>query len=402
MINQSHARIFERNFLPFILSMCILVVILDVGTLRAQPNITTNNVIITPVSFLNVSPNSRAGGMGDLGVATSTDQHSLYWNVAKMPFMNSDFSVSLSHVPWLFGITNDIFISSFYFQSRVGSTQAVGLSVRFFKLGDIELTDQQGKNLFTTFPFELSIDLGYALKLTKYLSFGLTGKYVLSDIVDTRLDPLWQAATSFAIDAGLYFQSIPARLGGGLSLIHRAGLTATNIGGKMSYTTSDAETAFLPANLRVGYSIEFVRRVVHSFTLSVEAAKLMVPTPPLLDENGEVQSGTSTEGVGTINGILRSFNDAPDGFGEELKEITYATGFEYKFANTFSLRTGFFYEAPEKGDRTYATLGAGIKYNVLTVDASYLLSFSSTTNPLSNVLRFSLSFDIGEAIGSSF
>ena len=392
---------------PFSFAVTILV-LMSHHTLFAQTqsgvtksvSISKYNVIVTPVAFLNISPDAEAGGMGDLGVATKPNNYSQYWNPAKLSFSQYDFGVSYSHVPWLFGLVNDMFLSYIAAYKKINSSIVVFSSARYFKLGRIQLTDKQGKSLVTSLPYEFSLDAGLSLRLNKQFSLGASLRYITSDIVDTRLDPNWKTANGFSFDLSGYYHSPAMRIKSSLfngSIIHRAGFNITNIGTKMSYTGSSADASFLPANLRIGYGTELIYRFLHSISASFEISKLLVPTPPIIDSNGNIVKGTSTENVNTVSGILRSFNDAPDGISEELKEIGYALGFDYTYAKIVSIRSGVFFESEEKGFRQYANIGLGMKYDNIRMDFAYLIPFSSQRSPLTDVLKFSISFNLGNS-----
>jgi hypothetical protein len=187
------------------------------------------------------------------------------------------------------------------------------------------------------------------------------------------------------------------------------------MGPKISYDNDDFNNNFLPANMRLGTGFDFVFDEYNKVGVTAEVTKLLVPTPPALvaavdaDNNGTIdpteeqaaddaynQALSDYRKTGWAQGIFKSFNDAPDGFSEELREFTWALGAEYTYQDSFALRLGFFNEHELKGARKFFTMGAGFKYNVVKVDVSYLFSASKVRNPLENTLRFSLTFNFGD------
>jgi len=351
------------------------------------------NSIITAVPFLNSTPDSRAGAMGDVGVSTSPDANSIHWNPAKLAFMESDAGLSFSYVPWLRALVNDmnlVYLTGF---KKINDKSAVGGSFRFFSLGTITFTDDQGNVIRDFTPSEFAIDGAYSLKLSENFSTGVALRYIHSNLTggsvvqgqDTK------PGNSVAFDFSGFYKSNQFDLGGKNAHIS-AGLAVTNVGNKMTYTNNQ-KADFLPTNLRLGPTLNMKLDEYNAVSFSIEANKLLVPSPGgKLDPNVD----TTLTNVSPAQGIFGSFSDAPQGGKEELSEINLSFGTEYRYNNQLAFRLGYFYEAPNKGNRQYITMGAGFKYQTLNIDLSYLLSTSGPNNPLANTLRFTLGLDLGK------
>lgn len=366
------------------------------------------NSITTAVPFLQITPDSRAGAMGDAGVGLSADVNAIHWGAAKMAFLEEDAAVGLSYSPWLRTIVPDMNLAYLAGVKKLNANSAVGGSLRYFNLGAITFTDEQGDFVREFKPSEFSLDVAYALKASKQLGFGVALRYVQSNLtggsiiagVDTK------AGRSVAFDFSGFYQSKRFRLSEKEAYLN-FGFNISNIGNKMNYSTS-TEPDFIPANLKLGPALQINLDEYNTFTLSLEANKLLVPTPPIyaVDENGDeiidpatgkrvIESGESNEDVSPVQGVLQSFSDAPGGGKEELREINLGIGFEYLYNQQIAVRGGFFNEPKSKGNRKYISMGAGFKYNVMNVDLSYLISVTQN-NPLANTLRLSLRFGFGK------
>ena len=362
---------------------------------------TSRRPIITAVPFLLISPDSRGSAMGETGVATSPDVNSVHWNNAKLAFIDKKYGFGMSYVPWLGKIVDDMsvsYLSGFY---KLDQVQTVGLSMKYFDLGEIQLTDNQGLSLGVENPKELSTAFTYSRKLTNDLSIGGSARYIWSNLtgsISNYSDA--KAGNSFSVDLGIYYNKE-------ISLVNRTselsfGSHISNIGGKITYGSSKS-LDFIPVNLRVGTSLKTFLDQYNSITLAVDLNKLMVPSPPIyeVDINGNYVIDPTTNQAkilkgknpnrSVLSGIFSSFSDAPDGFSEEIKEVTISTGLEYWYREIFSFRGGYFLENIDKGGRKFLTLGLGIKYNNLGIDFSYL-STPQNDHPLAETMRFSLSF----------
>lgn len=344
-----------------------------------------DRAITTAAPFLLIIPDARAGGMGDIGVATSADAWSIFHNPAKMAFNDRQIKTGLTYSPWLRNLTDDVFVGNGSYINRFSENAAWGAEIRYFSLGQIDLTDSNGQSLGSINPNEFVVTGAYALKLSETFSMGVGLKYLRSNLAfnGTASNTL-QPVNSFAVDVSGYYQSFEENYGS-FNGRYRIGFNLTNIGPKVSYTPGEED--FIPTNLKFGGGFDFILDDYNIISTNVEFTKLLVPTP---------QPDGSDQDQGWIEGIFSSFGDAPDGFSEELQEFTYALGAEYLYNNAFALRLGYFHESQNKGNRQYFTLGGGFKTNALNIDLSYLINSSDVNNPLENTLRFSLSFDLGE------
>ena len=371
------------------LGICILVCFSFVFKANAQgTEIDTREIggITTAVPFLLIIPDARSGGMGDIGVATSGDAFSLFHNPAKIAFNDRQVKFGITYSPWLRNLTDDIFTGSASYINRFSENAAWGADFKYFSLGQIDLTDSNGFSNGVINPNELAFTGSYALKLSETFSMGVSLKYLRSNLTLTGVAGALQPINSFAVDVSGFYQSEEENYGT-FNGRYRLGFNIANIGPKVSYVPGTGQEDFIPTNLKLGGGFDFIIDDYNTISTTLEFTKLLVPSP---------QADGSEEDKTWISGMFSSFGDAPGGFSEELKEFTYAFGAEYLYNNAFALRTGYFHESEDKGNRQYFTMGAGFKTNALNVDLSYLINASDVNNPLENSLRFSLSFDLGE------
>ena len=351
------------------------------------------NVITTAAPFLLISPDSRSAAMGDLGAATSADANSIHWNASKLAFIEGDGGMAISAAPWLRQLVPDIW---FYYMSgykKIDDKSTIGMSLRYFTLGNIQFTDNQGTSTGDYEPKEFALDGAYARKLSDNLSLGVALRFVFSDLARGQVGSSGteiKEGTAGAGDISMTYKN-DVKLGE-RDFDYTIGGNISNIGNKITYTT-EANRDFIPVNLRLGTFWNTQIDEYNEIGFGVDFNKLLVPTPQYeYDSLGEI-SGRVIADDPLINGMLSSFNDAPGGFKEELNEITISAGLEYWYAKQFALRAGYFYEADTKGSRKYMTFGAGLKYNVFQIDAAYLQPFARR-HPLQNTIRFSLHFDL--------
>jgi len=356
------------------------------------------NPITTAAPFLLIAPDARAGGMGDVGVATSPDANSQHWNASKFAFMNSQFSVGIIYTPWLRELTNDVFVGGFTFANKIDDRSAWATSLKYFNLGEIDLTDEFGGDQGTENLNEFSLDGSYSLKLSESYAMGVTMRYIRSDLGIKSGNTTLKPVNTFAVDISGYFQSNEANYGD-FNGVWRGGFNVSNIGPKVSYSDVGDEN-YIPTNLKVGGGFDFILDSYNKVSLNLEFNKLLVPTPSV-SKSGDGEPPYYQEDVSFIGGMFKSFGDAPGGFSEELKEFTWGLGAEYMYDNSFAIRAGYFNESDIKGARKYFTIGSGFKFKSSRLDISYLFNASDINNPLENTLRFSLSFDFGEIFGSN-
>ena len=352
-------------------------------------------VITTAVPFLMIASDARAAGIGEQGVATSIDNFSQHWNPSKYVFSDSNSGVAFSYTPYLSKLVNDIFLANISYYNKPNERSAWSTSLKYFSLGDIDILQNPLDIPIIENPNEFTIDAAYSLKLNENFSLSVGGRFLLSDVKLQTLDSETEAASSVAVDISGFFQS-DIKSYKNYDGILRAGFNISNIGPKMKYSKLNNGTeSFLPTNLRFGSGFEFIFDSNNSFTISVELNKLLVPSPSeeVFNVNGDLVAYRQPD-VGFLQGIFNSFNDAPDGFSEELKELTYSLGLEYSFNKSFFLRSGYFSEHELKGSRKFITIGTGFSTDSnLKIDLSYLISTSDVISPLENTLRLSLGFN---------
>ena len=352
-------------------------------------------VITTAVPFLMIASDARAAGIGEQGVATSMDNFSQHWNPSKYVFSESSSGIAFSYTPYLSKLVNDIFLANISYYKKINERSAWSASLKYFSLGDIDILQNPLDIPIIENPNEFTIDAAYSLKLNENFALSVGGRFLLSDVKLQTLDSETEAASSVAVDISGFFESDITSYRNYDGIL-RAGFNISNIGPKMKYSKLNNGTeSFLPTNLRFGTGFEFIFDSNNSFTISVELNKLLVPSPSeeVFNVDGDLVAYRQPD-VGFLQGIFNSFNDAPDGFSEELKELTYSLGLEYSFNKSFFLRSGYFSEHELKGSRKFITIGTGFNTDRnLKIDLSYLISTSDVISPLENTLRLSLGFN---------
>ena len=352
---------------------------------------TTFNPVDHAVVSQTIAPDARAAGMGDVGCATDPDVNSQYWNLAKYPFCISRAGVALNYTPWLRQLVSDIDLAYMAGYYRIGDYGALSGSLRYFSLGEVYTADESD---MTVNPYEMSLDVAYSRMLSETFSMGVGLRWIYSDLrYDYSEDS--KPASAFAADIAFYYNNYVMM--GNRECQLGLGLTATNIGSKISFY-GDEESQFIPANLRLGASLMIPFDEYNRFTLAADANKLMVPTVPRqgVDEsNSDYQDRVRREysDISSIKGMFDSFSDAPGGFKEEMEVIQWSVGAEYVYNDKFSLRAGYHHESQSKGNRKYFTVGGGFRMSVFSLDVGYVIS-TAQSNPLDQTLRFTLAFDM--------
>lgn len=361
------------------------------------------NTITTAVPFLMICPDSKQGGMGEVGAATPADGNSIHWNVAKMVFAEKKGGAAISVTPWLKQLVPDIYLYYVAGYGKISKTQSIGASLRYFSLGNITFTDIVGNTTGQFRPNEFAVDLAYSQKLSETFSAGLAARYIRSNLTGNYTlsnGQATRAGQSAAVDVGLYYQSKKLKINDKKATAS-AGLVVSNIGSKVSYSV---KKDFIPINLRLGGGLKMNVDDYNTFGIYGDLNKLLVPTQPVylktvsgsdsinFSTNEKIIEAGKDPNVGVPKGMLQSFGDAPGGYKEELKEVNFSLGFEYWYAKTFAVRAGYFNESKTKGNRKFFTAGIGLRYNVFGLDMAYLIPLTQR-NPLQNTLRFTLTFD---------
>lgn len=380
-----------------------LILVVAVNQAFAQATLSGANVVTTAVPFLTISPDSRAAGMGDVGVGTSADVNSQHWNAAKYAFTESDMGVALSYSPWLRNLADDINLAYLVGYKRLDDYQTLSASLRYFALGDILFYDDQAQYQGQQNPNEFAIDFGYTRLLSDYFSGAVTGRYIRSDLTGGQMinGVESHAGNSYAVDVAFYFRN--EFMTGRQENLFSAGINIQNIGAKISYTDGEVKD-FIPTNMKLGAAYTTELDDYNTITFAVDLNKLLVPTPPrdttTYDDGTIIYPGGINSDKSVVGGMFTSFGDAPGGMKEELQEVNISAGVEYWYNQQFALRAGYFYEHENKGNRKFMTAGAGLKLNVFALDFSYLLPLVRN-HPLENTLRFTLSFDVDAFSGQS-
>lgn len=381
-------------------SLALILLLASNHKVTAQTTQDSRN-ITTALPFLRISGDPRSAGLADMGVATSTDAWSQQWNPAKYSFMEREQTVGVAYTPFLGQLVDDIGIAQLVYANRINEQSAFAGSLRYFSLGNIFITED-GENGTNERPNEFVLDGSYSLKLADQFSMAVTGRFLRSDLRFQDANSDSSAASSFSVGVSGFYQSEEVPIGN-LYGRYRAGFNVSNIGPKISYDLGGRED-FLPTNLGLGGGVDFYLNDGFSkIGVTAEFNKLLVPTPPIRESSDENMNGINNEiiegqdtDVSFFSGIFQSFGDAPGGFAEELREVTWALGAEYTYDDSFALRTGYFNEADDKGGRQFLSLGAGFKFSEINVDLSYLFSTSRVQSPLEGTLRFGLTFNFGD------
>lgn len=399
----------NKQFMKKAVSVLSVIILLISAQTYAQSN-THNplgqdiNAITTAVPFLSIAPDSRAGAMGDIGCATSSDGNSQSYNPAKYAFNKNQFGFSVSYSPWLRHLVNDINLAYLTGYWRITDMDAIAMSLRYFSLGNIDFMDPNGEWISTQNPNEFAIDFSYSRKLIDQLSIAITPRFIYSNLTAGQYvgGEETKAGLAGAADISLFYEQ-DFKINRLNNSTLRAGLCISNIGNKMSYSSGTLRRDFLPTNLKLGIGYELDFDGYNKLAVNGEINKLLVPTNPIYltdslghivyNEAGDpvIEYGMNPD-VSVPQGMIQSFYDAPGGFREEMREIMFAVGAEYSYRDLFFFRLGFFHESQYKGNREFITVGAGIKYTVFGIDVSYLIA-TKQYHPLANTLRFTLNLD---------
>ncbi|MBO9200394.1 MULTISPECIES: type IX secretion system outer membrane channel protein PorV [Niastella] len=384
----------KRKFLKLTVGMFLSLGVISANAQTTQPI----NVVTTAVPFLRISPDARAGGMGDLGLATSPDANAPFWNLAKVPFAQKNFSVGLTYTPWLKDLgLNDVYLLALAGYYKLDEDAALAGSVRYFSLGNIQFTDASGNDFGSGRPREFGVDFGYTRKLSDKIGLGVALRYIHSNLAGNlaQSGTTYKPGSTVAGDLSFFYNGTD-EAGQGFNF----GATLTNLGGKIGYTNDATQKDYIPANLSFGTTYTKAFDEANKITFGIDVHKLLVPTPPTFTGDSAIDNPRVADyrNKTSVSSWFSSFNDAPGGFKEELKEFQISLGAEYNYNDQFFFRTGYFYEDKTKGNRKYFTVGLGVKYNVFGLNFSYLVPSGSgvNRNPLSNTLRFGLIFDLDD------
>ena len=333
--------------------------------------------------------------MGEAGIATTPDAASSFYNLAKTPFSTHNSGIGLTYTPWLKDLgLNDVYLIAASGYHKLDDNQAISASLRYFSLGNIQFTDNNGQDIGNGTPREFGADIGYSRKLSDNFSLGLALRYIHSNLgtgAGTGGFSNYKAGNAVAADVSLYYRNLQEN-GQGFAL----GAVLSNLGSKIGYTNDATQKEYIPANLGLGVSYTAVFDDQNKILFGLDLNKLLVPAVPdttqaSLDKYHN-QSVTSS--------WFNSFSG-----GDQLKQVNASFGAEYSYNEQFFFRAGYYYEDKNHGCRQYFTVGVGLKYNMLGLNFAYLVPSGNgvTRNPLSNTLRFGLIFDLdgGDANSSS-
>jgi len=383
-----------KKMLKTLSLVAAMILLFQSTTIEAQTlRLEDVNTIITAVPFLRIAPDARTGAMGDVGIALSADAATMHANPSKIAFAEDEMSVAVTYTPWLRALAlRDVYLAYLSGYYKLGKDQAVGLSLRYFDLGSIQFTNENGDPLNTANPREYEITGTYARMLSPKLSGAVGLKFIYSRLaVGNFGNQDFKPGTAVAGDISLMYQD-DMKISGYDSKL-RLGLAITNLGSRITYTDNPDNRDFIPTNLGLGAALQMDIDEYNSIVFAADVNKLLVPTPTTLDSL-PADGILDYKQVSTADGLFNSFSDAPNGFAEEMREIMLSFGVEYWYNKQFAVRAGYYYEAATKGNRQFFTAGIGLKYNVFGINISYLVPTNNINNPLNNTLRFTLVFDL--------
>jgi hypothetical protein len=378
----------HSNKLKFVFFLCIsLLVFVKIFAQTTTPEKTKLNIQSTAVPFMMISPDARSGGMGNLSLGMTPEANDLFGSTAKLPYLTEPKGFLINYTPWLTSLgLNDVYLASAGFYKTLNDQSAINTSLRFFSLGNIDFTDENGStNLPSQRPSEFSYDFGYSLLLNDKLSIGATIRYIHSRLVKGPFSNIeYKAGNTVSGDVSLFYRANPDMNG-----LH-AGFLLSNLGGKISYSNETKNKYYIPAN--IGLGVGYLNKIDpdNSIEFGVDVNRLMVPASP---DNTDPESVNHYFTQSVINSYFSSFSTKYGiPFSESLK---LSTGIEYNYTNRFFLRGGYYMDNNKSlGNMQYFTLGTSFQYasqNVKTkINISYLIPSGGgiTKNPLSNTLRF--------------
>lgn len=357
----------------------IIVAMTAAGAMPVYAQTYPIKVTSTGGPFLRIVPDTRAAGMGNLGLATDADAGSIYFNLAKAPFAGSKTAIAVNYTPRMKAITSDIYLLSASGYHQLDELQAIGGSVRYFNMGDLSVRDYNGTSISTFRPSELAVDAGYSRKLSDRLALGVAMRYTSSKFAAGTIDgAAYKAANALAGDVSLYYNAADSLKGG-----WSAGLAVTNLGSKIGYTDDASRKEFLPASFGAGIAYSFVANSENRILLGIDYNKLLVPALPA-DEAGM----DDYYKMGVFSGISNSFNN---------KAWSLAAGVEYNYRSLLNLRAGYIIVPKNAGGNGGFTAGIGV--NVVhryAINFAYLASSNNggTQNAEGNTLRVGLGFTL--------
>lgn len=352
------------------------------------------NIVSTAVPFLRISPDARAGGMGDVAIATAPDANAPFWNLAKVLNAPKRSAVAFNYTPWLKDLgLNDVYLASMAAYHKLDEEQAISTSLRYFSLGNIQLTDYSGNVLNSVKPSEFSIDAGYTRKLSSKMNIAVALRYINSRLVvgDVGTGVVYKAGNAVAGDISLYYSDLNTN-GDGWSW----GVAVSNLGSKISYTNDSRNKDFIPANLGAGVSYTKVFDENNQLNVALDMNKLLVPAAPVATGNSSADSANlaNYRNSSVVSSWTKAFSDGTN----QLNSLQFSLGAEYSYNKQFFLRAGYFYENKSRGNRKFFSVGAGFHLDFMQINFSYLAPQGNgiTRNPLSNTLRLGVVFDLGK------
>lgn len=344
------------------------------------------------LSFLSIEPDAKGSAIGLTGVATEPDNYSIFYNPAKSVISGQDYGLSLGYVPYLSKLIKGVGMASAQGFRRISVNSAIGLDLRFFSLGKIDMKDETGYTIYSYAPSEWTVGMSYSQKLTTYTSIGITARYINSRPaigIEYRGAEV-RSVSAIGADLGFYYSSVAAEeVENNSGGIFRVGVSLQNLGTKVKYHASGG-AAFQPMLLRLGTSYCFANEERdHFFTISADINKQLVPPAPIKDDKGNIIAGRDPNTTSVPAAFLAGLTYLPaTGVG---------LGIEYSYKQLLYIRGGLYNEPVKVSNRQFLTGGFGIKYGVFHIDMSYFNSLHAKSGLNYQAQTFKISLGVSFA-----
>lgn len=348
------------------------------------------------VVFLQIEPDSRAAGMGNAGVALADNAYAIFWNPAGLADQRGT-EASLTHSNWLPEFNAGLFYEYFVAKHHVPGWGTFGAHLTYLFLGEHEGRDAQNNPTGNFKSYDLALGGSYAVKVSDNLSLGTGLRLIYSNLAPGQVvgSQETKAGVSAGFDVAALYESPTFNLGG-MNTHVNLGFNLANMGPKIQYS-DNAQSDPIPTNLRFGYGLTFEFDEYNKLTWATDFNKMLIRAE-VDTVNGINRSDpfykaliTSWRPIEICQGTVDSCRDDPSKLESlgVMDQLTVGTGLEYWYNNLFALRGGYFYENPYNGNRQFLTFGAGLRYNIVGVDFSYIYALEEN-HPLANTMRFSL------------
>lgn len=362
------------------------------------PAVSKAQVAITAVPFLQIEPDSRGAAMGNTGVAIADNAAAMFWNPAGLAFQRGN-QVSITHSNWLANFNvSDLFYDYLVGKYYIEGIGTIGAHLTYLNLGEQVQTGEDSPDVISRFSsYELALGLSYGFEVNKNLALGTSLRVIYSSLASgtTVSQQKVNPGSSVGVDLAMLYKTDPFNIGANQARFS-TGFNLSNIGPGMQYT-DNAQKDPLPTLLRFGFAfdLDLDPEGFNTITLATDVTKIMARKKEEITDQGGGVMDTSYVAAGPIEALFSSWDTFERFDGQKyvdvglMQQFMVGAGLEYWYNDLFALRSGFYYEDPNNGDRKYITFGAGLRYNAFGVDFSYIKTLESD-HPLANTLRFSV------------